>query len=66
MKHSLRVLERFPRLGRKLDGRWSAYRFILGPWRWLLILYVYEEPRDVVLVASIQDARSSMAATFQR
>jgi len=55
---------RFPRLGRELDGRWSAYRFILGPWRWLLILYVYEEPRDLVSVVSIQDARSSVAATF--
>ena len=64
VKHSLRVLERFPRIGRELDGRWSTYRFILGPWRWLLILYVYDQPRDLVSVVSIHDARSSMAATF--
>ena len=63
VKRSLRALERFPRLGRELEGRWSPFRFLLGPWRWLLILYVYDEQRDVVLVASIQDARSSSAAT---
>ncbi len=63
VKRSLRALERFPRLGRELEGRWRPFRFILGPWRWLLILYVYDEQRDVVLIATIQDARSSSAAT---
>jgi hypothetical protein len=38
-------------------------RFILGPWRWMLIIYSYEEPADVVLIVAIQDARSSTAAT---
>jgi len=38
-------------------------RFILGPWRWMLIIYSYEEPDDVILIVSIQDARSSTAAT---
>ncbi len=38
-------------------------RFILGPWRWMLILYSYEEPDDVVLVVAFQDGRSSAAAT---
>jgi hypothetical protein len=63
VRRSLRALERFPRLGRELEGRWSPFRFILGPWRWLLIVYVYDEVEDVVLVATIQDARSSSAAT---
>lgn len=62
VKHSLRMLERFPRIGRELEGRWRPFRFILGPWRWLLILYVYDEEADVVLVATFQDARSSSAA----
>ena len=60
---SLDSLSRFPLLGRELEGRWSPFRFILGPWRWLLIVYVYDELEDVVLVATIQDARSSSAAT---
>jgi hypothetical protein len=60
---SLRVLEHFPRLGRELEGRWMPFRFILGPWRWLLVVYLYDEQEDVVLVVTIQDARSSSAAT---
>jgi hypothetical protein len=60
---SLRTLERFPRLGRELQGRWSPFRFVLGPWRWLLVVYAYDEQRDLVLVVTLQDARSSSAAT---
>jgi plasmid stabilization system protein ParE len=65
VKRSLRSLERFPRLGRELDGRWGGLRFILGPWRWLLILYAYDEREDVVLVVGIHDARSATAATSE-
>ena len=64
IKRSLVHLERFPLLGRDIEhGRWSGYRFILGPWRWLIILYRYEAENDVVLVASFEDGRSSTAAT---
>jgi hypothetical protein len=63
VRRSLRALERFPLLGRALEGRWQPFRLVLGPWRWMLILYVYDEQRDMVLVATIQDARSSTAAT---
>jgi len=34
-------------------------RVILGPWRWMLVIYSYEEPDDVVLIVAFQDARSS-------
>jgi plasmid stabilization system protein ParE len=63
VRRSLRVLERFPRIGRPLEGRWEPMRFILGPWRWMLVIYSYEEPDDVVLIVAFQDARSSAAAT---
>jgi hypothetical protein len=62
-QHSLRIVERFPSIGRHLGDQWEGFRFILGPWRWLLIVYVYDERRDVVFVVSIQDARSSTAVT---
>jgi plasmid stabilization system protein ParE len=62
-KRSLGKLERFPSIGRELDERWGGLRFIVGPWRWLLIVYVYEEPADRVLVVAVQDARSSSAVT---
>jgi hypothetical protein len=63
VKRSLYVLERFPRIGRELEGRWKPFRLILGPWRWLLIVYAYDEGEDLVLVATIQDARSASAVS---
>jgi hypothetical protein len=63
VRRSLSALERFPRLGRRLEGRWAPFRLILGPWRWMLIVYAYDERQDQVVVATIQDARSSTAAT---
>jgi plasmid stabilization system protein ParE len=63
VRRSLGSLGNFPRIGRQLDGRWEPFRLILGPWRWMLIVYFYDEQRDEVLIATIQDARSSTAAT---
>jgi plasmid stabilization system protein ParE len=63
VQRSLRALERFPLIGRNLDERWGDLHFIVGPWRWLLIIYAYEEAGDRVLVVAIQDARSSTAVT---
>jgi plasmid stabilization system protein ParE len=63
VRRSLRLLEQFPRIGRQLEGLWKPLRFILGPWRWMLILYSYEEPDALVLVVAFQDARSSFSAT---
>ncbi|HEY2766670.1 MAG TPA: type II toxin-antitoxin system RelE/ParE family toxin [Solirubrobacteraceae bacterium] len=63
VQRSLRALERFPRIGGELEGRWSPFRLLLGPWRWMLVVYIYDEREDVVSIVSIQDARSSAAAT---
>ena len=63
VRRSLVTLEQFPRLGPELEVRWAGLRFILGPWRWLLIVYQFDEPSDRVTVVTIQDARSSRAAT---
>jgi hypothetical protein len=63
VRRSLATLEEFPRLGPELAGRWSRLRFILGPWRWMLIVYQFDESGDRVTVVTIQDARSSRAAT---
>jgi len=60
---SLASLVEFPELGPALAGRWDGYRFILGPWRWLLLVYVYSEEEDRVVVVTIQDGRSSAAVT---
>src|SRR3954447_6236943 len=63
---SLRPLERFPLLGPALTGRWDGFRFVLGPWRWMVLVYVVLHADDRVVVVTIQDARSSRAVTTSR
>jgi len=60
---ALRPLASFPLLGPALAGRWQGFRFILGPWPWMLLVYVYDSELDQVAVLTIQDARSGGAAT---
>lgn len=59
---SLRALERFPMLGVALPGRWDRLRCLVGPWRWMLLVYEYLEEEDRVVVVTVQDARTSSAA----
>ena len=62
-RRSLQSLMEFPLLGASLHGRWTPFRFVLGPWRWMIVVYAYEPDRDRVLIVTIQDARSARAAT---
>lgn len=59
----LERLPTFPQMGRRLSGGWSGYRAIGGPWRWMLIVYWYDRAANLVTVVTVQDARSSGAAT---
>ncbi len=63
VKRSLGILEQFPLVGRQLDGRWQPLRLLIGSWRWLLLVYLYDERDEEIVVVTIQDARSSFAAT---
>jgi hypothetical protein len=63
---SLRALTTFLLMGPALAARWDGFRFVLGPWRWLLLIYAYFEGEDRVVVVTIQDARSSTTATAAR
>jgi plasmid stabilization system protein ParE len=63
---SLRSLERFPLMGPELSGCWEGLRFLLGPWRWLPLIYVVIESEDRIVVVTIHDARSSTSVTSQR
>ncbi|HET7647349.1 MAG TPA: type II toxin-antitoxin system RelE/ParE family toxin [Gaiellaceae bacterium] len=66
-RRSLEPLETFPRLGRELrGGGYDGLRFVLGPWRWLVVVYAFDEARDIVGILTVQDARSSAAATLFR
>ncbi len=63
---SLRLLEEFPLAGRALIGDWSAARFLLGPWPWMILLYRYDEPSGRVFLVAAHDARSATSATAAR
>jgi plasmid stabilization system protein ParE len=62
---SLRLLDDFPLAGRALEGRWADARFVLGPWPWMILLYVYEVDDDRVYIVAMHDGRSSAAATHR-
>ena len=63
VRRSIEPLARFPLLGASLEGRWRDFRFVLGPWRWMLIVYAYDDETDLVAITTIQDGRTSTAAT---
>jgi hypothetical protein len=63
VRRSLAILEQFPSVGRQLEGRWRGLHLLIGPWRWLLLVYLYDERENSVVVVTIQDARSSSAVT---
>ena len=56
---SLEPLSRFPHFGAPLEGRWSQFRFVLGPWRWMLIVYRSDDQLDRVAIVTVRDARSA-------
>jgi hypothetical protein len=66
VRRSLRHLDRFPRMGAELSGRWQGMRFLLGPWRWMILVYVFLEDEDRVVILTVQDGRSSTAAAAER
>ena len=61
----LQPLASFPNMGKRLTGRWRGFRVILGPWPWMLIVYVFDEPTDTVAIVAIHDARSASSATSE-
>jgi hypothetical protein len=63
---SLLALEELPLLGSALSGRWEGLSVLLGPWRWLLLVYRFIEPEDRVVVVAVHDARSSGVVTGAR
>ena len=66
-RRSIAPLADFPRLGKTLEGGgYDGLRFILGPWRWMVVVYDYDVDADVVQVLIVEDARASNAATNYR
>ena len=59
---SLFTLSEFPRAGKQLSGVWRDCRALIGPWGWLIVVYMYIEPEDRVVIVAFHDARTSDAA----
>lgn len=62
----LAPLAEFPEMGSALGGRWEGFRYLLGPWPWMLLVYAFDEDRGLVAVVTIQDARRRDAAMSVR
>jgi plasmid stabilization system protein ParE len=62
VEHSLRHLRRFPLMGSQIGRPTGETRFLLGPWRWMIIVYAYFEAGDRVVVVAAEDGRSSTAS----
>jgi plasmid stabilization system protein ParE len=63
VRASLQQLASFPSIGKRLAGRWRGFRVILGPWPWMLIVFIFDEGSDTVAIVAIHDARSATSAT---
>lgn len=65
VEQSAQVLRRFPRFGPELrtlpDG--AELRFLIGPWPWLVIVYLYLVSERRAVVVSIEDGRAASAAS---
>ena len=66
VQRSLGILERFPLGGRALTAVWTGTRFLIGPWPWMILVYVYDEPEDAVYVVSVHDGRSGTSPAARR
>lgn len=63
VRRVLQQVATFPNLGRELEGRWADHRVVLGPWRWMLLVYRIDDPNDRVVVVTVQDARSTATSS---
>jgi plasmid stabilization system protein ParE len=66
VRRSLRILERFAKAGRALTGRWEDTRSLVGPWPWMILVYVHDADDDAVFVIAVHDGRSASSATTYR
>jgi len=66
VKGSLRPLADFPELGPELGGSLAPRRFLLGPWRWMIVVYRFHPDRDLVAILAIVDGRTSTSPTASR
>ena len=65
VRASIEPLASFPQIGKLLTGRWRGFRLIVGPWPWMLIIYLFDEPANTVAIVAIHDAREASSVTSE-
>lgn len=63
VRDCLRTLIVAPESGRGLLPPFAPARWVIGPWRWMILVYLYDDATDVATVIAIQDGRSRDAAS---
>ena len=63
VKRSIRPLADFPELGAELGGAFAPRRFLLGPWRWMIVIYRFYRDDDLVAILAVVDGRMSTSPT---
>ncbi len=66
VKRSIRPLSDFPELGAELAGAFAPRRFLLGPWRWMILIYRFYPENDLVAILAIVDGRTTTSPTAHR
>ena len=61
VRATLHLLAAFPLAGRTIER--DELRFLVGPWRWFISVYEYDEDADEVRVLAIVDGRSQSWAS---
>ncbi len=64
--HAVRLLAEFPEIGQALESPRPGLRVLLGPWRWMLIVYVYVAADDKAIIVGFEDGRSANLALLRR
>lgn len=63
---ALEPLEMFPDLGAKLGGSFAGQRFVLGPWRWMIVIYELDADAHTVVILRVLDGRTSTSPLANR
>ncbi|MDQ3646378.1 MAG: type II toxin-antitoxin system RelE/ParE family toxin [Actinomycetota bacterium] len=66
VKRSVAPLSDFPELGAELGGGFAPRRFLLGPWRWMVVIYRFYPESNLVAILAFVDGRTSASPTAHR
>lgn len=59
IRRSLLPLADFPTLGTLIGGNFDSLRFLLGPWRWMIVIYEVQSADSVVILRVIDGRTGS-------